>query len=175
MPSLDIGVYSLNVPVPSRVGKLAGELAQELPQARARRRDEHTLVCKRLGTADESYHHIEARAREEVTGTAPFAARVTGIDQFPEASAGPSPVVYLVVESRGLRRLHERLCSAFDPIEGFEADEYDPHVTIARGGSRDRAREMCSKSIDPIEWQVTELAFRDSKRGQAVSTVSLPA
>jgi 2'-5' RNA ligase len=167
-------VYSLNVPVPSNVARLAGELARRLPGARARSRGEHTLVCKRLGTDETGYHRVEARAREAVSGTAPFAVRVTGLDRFAEAVTGSSPVVYLAVESPELRRLHDRLCAAFDPVPDLEGEDYTPHVTVARGGSLDRAREVCETEIQPVEWTVTELQFRDAERGQPVSTVSLP-
>lgn len=168
-------MYSLNVPVPSAVARLAGDLARELPDARPRPRDEHTLLCKRLGDGDPSYHHLEARVREALAGTPPFAARVTGVEQFAEAVTGPSPVVYLAVESPELVRIHGRLCEVFDAVDELEGDDYTPHVTIARGGSPERARERCERAIDPIDWTVDELEFRDADRGQAVSTVSLPA
>jgi 2'-5' RNA ligase len=172
---LDANVYSLNVPVPSQVARLAGDLARELPGARARRRGEHTLVCKRLGGGDaDAYHRIEARGREALAGAAPFAVRVAGVDQFADAVRGPSPVVYLAVESPELERLHRELCEAFDPVADLEGDDYVPHVTIARGGSPDRARELCERELDPVEWTVTEVEFRDAERGQPVSTVSLP-
>jgi 2'-5' RNA ligase len=169
---LPVDVYSLNVPVPSAVARLAGDIARELPGARARARGEHTLVCKRLPADD--YHHHEARARETLAGTAPFQARVTGLAQFAEAVTGPSPVVYLAVESPELRRVHERLCEAFDPLPDLEGEAYVPHVTVARGGSPERAREVCERELDPVEWTVSSLEFRDAERDQAVSTVSLP-
>jgi len=169
-------VYSLNVSLPSSVTRLAGRLARELPQARARPRGEHTLVVKRLGTGDHAaYARQEARARDAVRGTAPFEVRVTGVEQFATAETGPSPVVYLAVESPPLRALHERLCDEFDPIEGMEADDYTPHVTIARGGDPGAARRLVERDIDPVEWAVEELVFFDAERGQSVSRVSLPA
>lgn len=169
-------VYSLNVPVPSAVARLAGDLARDLPGARPRDRGTHTLVCKRLGDGGVGgYHRLEARAREAVSGTAPFAARVTGVGQFAEAVTDPSPVVYLAVESPGLCRLHERLCGTFDPVADLEADAYVPHVTVARGGSAERAARLCERTVDPVEWTVTELSVRDARRDRSVSTVSLPA
>jgi len=167
-------VYSLNVPVPAAVARLATDLSRELPAARARGRGEHTLVCKRLGDG-ERYHRLEARAREALSGVDPFDARVTGVDQFREAVTGTAPVVYLAVESPGLERLHDHLCGVFDPVEGIEGPEYVPHVTVARGGSPEHATALCGRSIDPVEWTVTELAVRDAKRGQSASTVRLQA
>ena len=71
-------VYSLNVPVPSEVARLAGTLARELPRARERARDEHTLVLKRLGD-EESFPAIQAQVREALRGQPTFDVQVTGI------------------------------------------------------------------------------------------------
>ncbi|MBX0286735.1 2'-5' RNA ligase family protein [Haloarcula salinisoli] len=170
-------MYSLNVSLPSSVTRLAGQLARELPRARARPRGEHTLVVKRLGDGDHAaYARLEARARDAVRGTAPFEVRVTGVDCFETAETGPSPVVYLAVESPALRALHGRFCDEFDPVEGMEGlDDYVPHVTIARGGDPAAARRLVERDIDPVTWTVEELVFFDAERGQPVSRVSLPA
>ena len=169
-------MYSLNVPLPSAATALAGRLAADLPQARARPRGEHTLVAKRLGGGDHAaYARLEARAREAVQGTAPFDVALTGIEQFETAATGPSPVVYLAVESPGLVALHERLCRAFDPVDGIEGDAYAPHVTIARGGDPAAASRLVDREIDPVEWTVEELVTFDAERGQPVSRLSLPA
>lgn len=169
-------MYSLNVPVPGEVSRLASELARELPAARARRREEHTLVAKRLGEGDgAAFRRLAALAREALTGTPAFEARVAGVDYFAEAASGPSPVVYLAVESPGLVSLHQDLARAFDPVEGLEGEAYVPHVTVARGGSVDAARRLAARDVDPIEWAVTELVFWDAGRGERAGTVSLPA
>jgi 2'-5' RNA ligase len=158
------------------VTALAGELARELPRAQARPRGEHTLVVKRLGGGDHAaYARLEAQARDAVRGTEPFAVRVTGVEQFERAVTGPSPVVYLAVESPGLRALHERLCGPFDPVAEMEGEEYVPHVTVARGGDPRAASRLTDRAIDPVEWTVDELGFFDAERGQSVSRVSLPA
>ncbi|MEF8781542.1 MAG: 2'-5' RNA ligase family protein [Haloarculaceae archaeon] len=169
-------MYSLNVPVPVDVSRLASELARELPAARARGRDEHTLVAKRLGEDDgAAFGRLASRAREALAGTPAFEARVTGVDHFAEAAAGLSPVVYLAVESPGLVSLHRDLARAFDPVEGLEGEAYVPHVTVARGGSVDAARRLADRDVDLIEWTVTELVFWDAERGERAGTVSLPA
>ena len=169
-------MYSLNVSLPSSVTQLAGRLARELPRARARPRGEHTLVVKRLGDGDhEAYARLEARARDALAGTAPFGVRITGVEQFETAVTGPSPVVYLAVESPELVALHERLCGEFDAAEGMEDEAYVPHVTVARGGDPAAARRLVEQEISPIEWAVEELFFFDADRGQSVSRVSLPA
>ena len=169
-------MYSLNVALPSSVTALAGRLARDLPGARARPRGEHTLVVKRLGDGDHAaYARLEARARDAVRGTAPFEARVTGIDWFETAVTGPSPVVYLAVESPQLRALHERLCGPFEAVEAMEGDEYVPHVTVARGGDPAAAQRLVERGIEPVTWAVEELVFFDAERGQSVSRISLPA
>ena len=169
-------MYSLNVPLPSSVTSLAGRLARDLPRARARPRGEHTLVVKRLGNGDHAaYARLEARARDAVRGTAPFEVRLTAVEQFETAATGPSPVVYLAVESPALRALHDRLCAEFDAVDGMEGDDYVPHVTIARGGDPGAASRLVERSIEPVEWTVEELRFYDADRGQSVRRLSLPA
>ncbi|PSQ29501.1 phosphoesterase [Halobacteriales archaeon SW_10_68_16] len=168
-------MYSLNAPTPGEVSALAPDLARDLPEARARPRDEQTLVLKRLGRGDRAaFHRLSARAREALAGAPAVEARVTGVDCFADAATGPSPVVYLAVESPGLRAVHERLCEAFDPIEGLEGEAYVPHVTVARGGGPEQAAAVC-REIDPVEWTVNELQVYDAERDQRVSRLSLPA
>ncbi len=176
VPSLVVGVFSLNVPLPGDVAALASALARELPGARARTRGNHTLVLKRLGEGRRAgFPRLAARAREALAGAPAVEARVTGVDLFAEAVTGPSPVVYLAVESPGLVRLHRRLVGPFDPVEGMEADEYVPHVTIARGGTVAAAQRLTDREIDPLTWDVQELVFWDAERGESAGTVSLPA
>lgn len=167
-------MYSLNAGIPGAVASTAGDLARTLPEARPRERGAHTLVVKRLGEGDtEDYYTLEARGREALTGTAPFAARVDRVECFETVPAGTAPVVYLAVESPGLVALHRRLCEVFEPVAGIEGEDFTPHVTVARGGSLETAREATGP-IDPIEWTVDELFFFDAKRGEDVSRVSLP-
>ncbi len=169
-------MYSLNVPLSGEVSALAADLARDLPGARARARGERTLVVKRLGRGDRSeFRRLAARTREALAGQPGFEARVTGVDLFEEAVAGPSPVVYLAVESPGLVALHRRLVEVFDPVEGIEGEDYVPHVTVARGGTVAAARRLAGRGIEPVEWPVSELAFWDADRGQPAGTVSLPA
>jgi 2'-5' RNA ligase len=167
-------VYSLNAAIPGAVAATAGDLARSLPEATPRERGGHTLVVKRLGDGDaQDYYPLEARAREALAGTAPFRALIDRVDCFETVPTGTAPVVYLAVESPGLVELHRRLCEVFEPVAGIEGDEYEPHVTVARGGSLETAREATGP-IDPIEWTVDDLFFFDAERGEEVSRVSLP-
>lgn len=169
-------VYSLNVPVPGQVAQHASDLARELPNAHARPRGSHTLGVKRLvNERDESYSRLETKAREVLAGQPPFEVRITSIEYFADAPTGSSPVVHFEVESAELRGLHDRLAAVFEPVDEIEGEGYSPHVTIARGGSLERAKELTSREIDPVTWTVDELMFWDSKRCQSVSSVSLPA
>jgi 2'-5' RNA ligase len=168
-------VYSLNVPVPGEVAQLAGEMARELAGADARERGSRTLVVKRLGKGDaQQYHAIEARAREALAGTAPFAARVDRVEVFESVPVGTAPVVYLAVEAPELHALHRRLCEIFEPVADVEGEAYTPHVTVARGGSIDDASGVVG-AVEPITWTVERLAFFDAERGEFASQVSLPA
>ncbi|WP_302082077.1 2'-5' RNA ligase family protein [Salinibaculum rarum] len=169
-------MYSLNVPPPSEVTALAQSLARDLPMARARARGEHTLVAKRLRVDDRTdFHPAAARVRDALAGTPTFEVKTDGIGYFSEDPVGPSPVVYLAIESPELYRLHRRLCEIIDPVENFEGDDYTPHVTIARGGDIDAAERLVERGVDPVTWTVTELQFWDAKRSLAAGTVSLPA
>jgi 2'-5' RNA ligase len=161
-------VYSCNVPVPDDVARLASALAATCFDADGRTR--HTLVGKRLG--DGRFPDISRRARAALEGMPPFAARVVEVGSFENPPVGRAPVVYLTVESPGLWEVHERLCEVFEPVPGFEGTEYDPHVTIARGGD---AAKLLEETFPPIEWQVERLEFWDPEHREVVETVSLPA
>lgn len=159
--------YSCNLPVPSEVSRLARGLAADLIDATPR--DRHTLVAKRLGDGDPRTLAREVRA--VIEGIPPFAARVDGIELFREPPTGTAPVAYLVVESPGLRRLHAALCERFDPVPGLEADEYDPHVTIARGGD---AYRLLGREVE-YEWTVDAVFVWSAGYGEPVERISLPA
>ena len=161
-------MYSLNVPVPPAVARLASGLGGTLHTARVR--EHHGLVAKRLGESPKARRVRRALADAEA---APFAIRTTGIEAFERPPAGPGPVVYLAVESPELHRLHDRLCEAFEPVAGMEATGYTPHVTIARGG--DAAALLDRDPPEPREWTVERLELRDARRDLAVESVALPA
>jgi len=183
-------VYSLNVPVPGRVAALAEDLAAEVAAGGSDTwsgaqsddpwsvRGEHTLVLKRLtgpdGGALRNLPHLDGRVRDALAGTAPFGARVSRADYFAEAASGPSPVLYLAVESPELERLHGRLAEAFDPVDGVEGPDYVPHVTVARGGAI-TAAERVAGPVEPVEWTVSELVFWDARYGEIAGRLPLPA
>lgn len=178
-------MYSLNVPVPGTVERVANDLYPELT-AFDRIRERHSLVCKRFGDDVGSPRAREPGGRERVVaelrqelrpllaGTDPFGVRVTGLDFFDPAITGPSPVLYLAVESPGLRQVHNRLCSAFGTIEGFEGDGYVPHITLARGGSTADAERLCELELDPIEWEVDSLDLYDPEFREPAASIALP-
>ncbi len=169
-------MYSLNVQVPAPVAKLASDLARELPGARARTRDEHTLLIKRLGGQDGfEAERLPSRVREAIAGTAPIQVAVTGVDVFEEPETGTGPVVYLAVESPGLVALHERLCAVFEPVEHLEGEGYVPHVTIARGGELAAARQLAEREVEQVTFEVSELVIWDAKRSVPTTRFSLPA
>ncbi|WP_411967605.1 2'-5' RNA ligase family protein [Haloferax sp. YSSS75] len=165
-------MYSLNVPVPGRVARLASDLFPYLAPF-DRVRDRHTLVCKRFETSDPD--HLRERLRQTLNGTPAFEAQITGIDFFERPPRGSAPVVYLSVESPGLEALHRRLVDEFGAIDGLEGDEYVPHVTLARGGEVADARAVASREIDPVEWSVSQLDLYDGKFRESVTSISLPA
>ena len=164
-------VFSLNVPVPGRVKRLAAELHPRLAGFE-RVRERHSLVCKRFDS--ENYDRLSERVRRELDGTTPIEARATAIGLFEEPVRGPGPVIYLAVTSPGLVAIHERLVDAFGAIAGLEGDDYVPHVTLARGGSVDRAEALRAHAIDPIEWTIGELSFHDATHDERAGVLPLP-
>lgn len=166
-------MYSLNAPVPGRVGALAADLFPHLVGFESIRED-HSILLKRLG--DDEFGHLAERVRQELRGAPAVEARITGIDYFESPPRGSSPVVYLVVESPGLEQLHDRLVDAFGAIDGLEGDEYVGHVTLARGGGDvEAARALAEREIEPITWTITELRLWDARYGEAARTIPLPA
>lgn len=164
-------VFSLNVPAPGRVKRLAATLHPRLAGFE-RVRERHSLVCKRFESED--YAHLSERVRRVLDGTTSIEARVTGIEHFEEPVRGPGPVVYLAVASPGLVAIHERLVDTFGAIADLEGEAYVPHITLARGGSVDRAEALRSRTVDPIEWSISELRFYDAIHDERAGTLSLP-
>ncbi|SEH50736.1 2'-5' RNA ligase superfamily protein [Halopenitus malekzadehii] len=184
-------MFSLNVPLPPAVDRLANDRHPDLV-AFDRIRERHTLVCKRLGSddirsggggrdggrdpgrsRDRAVTRLRERLRPVLTGTDPLDLSITGIGYFEVPVQGPGPVVYLRVESDDLDRVHRRLCGAFDPVTGIEGEEYVPHVTLARGGSIERAQAIADSEMDPIEWRARSLTIYDAEFREPAGTVSL--
>lgn len=172
-------MYSLNVPVPGAVERLASELHPELT-AFDRIRERSTLVVKRFETAPDresraALDRLRERLRPALAGTPAFEARIGGIDYFADPPRGPGPVVYLTVESPELHRVHRRLVEAFGAVEELEGDDYVPHVTLARGGSIDAAERLSSAGVEHVTWTVTELAIWSGEYGEIVEAIPLPS
>ncbi|MGM0604793.1 MAG: 2'-5' RNA ligase family protein [Halobacteriota archaeon] len=177
-------MFSLNVPVSGRVRRLANDLYPELARF-DRVRERHSIVLKRFDdrafdtgpgvTPDRQVSTFRHRIRPIVAETTPFTVRATGIDAFDVPTTGSAPVVYLAIESDGLRRLHDRLVDAFGAVESLEGSEYTPHVTLARGGARDVAARLLDREFEPIEWRVGAIDIWDPRFREVAGTVSLTA
>ncbi|WP_435184015.1 2'-5' RNA ligase family protein [Halobellus sp. EA9] len=172
-------MFSLNVPVPGRVARLAGDLHPELTRFE-RIRDRHTLVVKRFDTALDPDADSLSRLRERLrpllrdAASGPVDLRISGLDCFADPPRGTGPVVYLAVESPGLHALHRRLCEAFGTVEEIEGDDYVPHVTLARGGSVEDARDLVRRrEIEPIAWTADELRIWDSRHREDAARLPL--
>jgi 2'-5' RNA ligase len=164
-------VFSLNVPVPGEVERIAGDLHPRLTAFDAIR-ERRSLLVKRLG--DDSLARLRERLRDPLSGSPAFEVRVTGIDYFERPVNGPGPVVYLVVESPGLYDLHDRMVSAFGAVADLEGDEYIPHVTLARGGSITDAERLAAVDVPPVTWTVSGLALWDDTYRETVARFGLP-
>ena len=174
-------MFSLNVPVPGSVARLASELYPQLVDFESQR-EQCTLVVKRFDEAmfeADSPEYLLSTLRKQLpsklAGTPAFEARVDSIDYFAEPTRGAGPVVYLTVESPGLQSLHNQLVDAYGSISGLEGDDYVPHITLARGGSTADAERLAGQSIEPRSWTVSELVLGDSRYREAVTRYSLPA
>lgn len=168
-------MYSLNVPVPAAVERLAEELRPELLGFESIR-ERHTLLCKRLGDAPPGgVHRLCEQVRTAIAGAPPFEVRVSGIDYFAYPPVGEGPVVYFAIESPGLRAVHERLVEDFSVIEDFQGDDYVPHVTLARGGDLATAERLAEREVEPVTWTVDRVALWDATYEEEVATFSLPA
>ncbi|MDZ7745160.1 MAG: 2'-5' RNA ligase family protein [Halobacteriales archaeon] len=159
-------MHSVNVPVPGDIVRLARGLASECLTATPRRG--HSLVLKRL--PDERLQGMVREVRAVLSDTGPFEVRIDHVDLFRQPPTGTAPVAYLAVDSPGIDALHRELCQVFDPVEGFEGSEYDPHVTIARGGD---AATLSGRDIEPFEWTVDRLAVWHPGREMEVESIAL--
>ena len=174
-------MFSLNVPVPGAVARLAAELHPHLVGFDSRR-EQHTLVAKRFDDATFRADQpavqlatLQEQLPQQLAGTPAFEATVRDVDFFATPARGDGPVVYLAVESPGLRGLHEAFVEAYGAVEGLEGDDYVPHVTLARGGSIADAERVAGVEIEGVSWTVSELVIWDSRYREAVSRYSLPA
>ena len=172
-------MFSLNVPVPGQVARLASELHPELTRFE-RIRERHSLLAKRFDTALDDDADSLPRLRERLRpllrdhGADSLELRIDGLDYFERPPRGPGPVVYLAIESPDLRALHRRLCESFGTVEGREGEEYVPHVTLARGGSlADAADLVARRDVDAVAWTARELRIRDSRYREDAARIPL--
>ncbi len=175
-------MYSLNVPVPNAVRRLAADL-QPLLTPFDRVRERHTLLCKRFD-GERSPHRLREQVADILAGVEPFRVRVTEVDAFHDPPTGSSPVVYLAVEGPELQALHERLVAAFDAVDELEGDDYTPHVTLARGldsettlgvePRRDPVGTLRDHDTDSVAWTVDEVGVWSREHEEFVSRLSLP-
>lgn len=169
-------MFSLNVPVPGRVDRLASELHPALTPFDSIR-ERHSLVVKRFDTTLDSDADSLPRLRERLRGTLrgvdPFEVRTDGIDAFEVPTRGEGPVVYLAIESSGLFDLHDRLCEEFGTVPEMEGDDYTPHVTLARGGRIEDARTLAARDVEDVRWTVEAVGVWDARYREDAARIPL--
>ncbi len=184
-------MFSLNVPLPPAVDRLATDLHPKRTGF-DRVRERRTLVCKRFGVGDvrdgdeetgergppprqEAVDRLRERLRRPLAAVEPFEVAVTGVDVFDAPRSGSRPVVYLAVESDELVRVHRRLCDAFGAVEGIEGDDYVPHVTLARGGNPGPGvvADLVDAEFEPVRWRVHALDVWDPEFREVAASVEL--
>lgn len=175
-----MGTYSLNVPVPAAVRRLSARFEPALTAFQSIR-DDPTLVVKRFD-GGRSRGEIESLLREEIARVSPFEVRITGVEAFRTPPTGSSPVVYLAVESRGVRRVHEQLVERVGPVRGVEGPNYTPHVTLARGldtaigDDVDRVETALGRlraRFEPVTWTVDQLGVWSREYREIVTRLPL--
>jgi 2'-5' RNA ligase len=164
-------VYSLNVPLPGAVSRVAADLHPRLTVFE-RIRERPTLLVKRFEESDRS--RVQKRLCSALRGAPAFELRLAGVDYFADPLRGPGPVVYLAVEGPGLYDLHGRLVGTFGAVPGLEGDDYVPHVTLARGGDEADARRLAARDVPGVTWTVNRVQLWDPEHREAVATVGLP-
>ncbi|MFP4590329.1 MAG: 2'-5' RNA ligase family protein [Halobacteriales archaeon] len=168
-------MYSVNASVPPAVEGLRDAVADEL-DGFERVVEAPTLVVKRLGRQRPAALEVLAdRVEAALEGWGPVAARVDELGVFVDPPSGAGPVVYLAVESPGLRALHRDLVGALGVANPtVEGANYVPHVTLARDGNRADAAALSGRSVGPLEWTVDRLELYDARHGQPVRAYPLP-
>lgn len=167
-------MYSLNVPIPGAVERVATDLYPALG-ALGTVRERHTLVLKRLPVADRGgFDRVAKEVRQALRGAPAVEAQLSGISTFDDPVSGPGPVVYLAVDSPGLYDLHDRLVAALGAVDGLEGPDWVPHITLARGGDDAAVARLEDRTIDPVTWTVGSLEFYDARHGERAGTLSLP-
>lgn len=164
-------MVSLNLPVPGAVRREIEALRPQL-SAFDSVSETPTLVLKRFD-GSRSTHVIESEVRLAVADTRPFDVRLSGLDTFEDPVAGPGPVLYFAIKSRGLEALHRRLVDQFGAVDGLEGAEYVPHITVARGGTVDGLAELTEQSIERVAWTVSELWVWDPRQGDRRARIEL--
>jgi len=107
-------------------------------------------------------------------GPTPFPVAVIGIDIFDAPASGSAPVLYLVIESDALVRVHRRLCAAYGAIAGIEGDDFVPHITVARGGNPEPGvADLVGAEFEPIRWRVHALDLYDPEFREVAATIDL--
>ena len=192
-------MFSLNVPLPPAVDGIGNQLADSSASL-GRIRTRHTLVCKRFADGDvpdpaelpdaagaaasidtpsppreAALKRLCATLRAHLASTDPFDLALTGVDAFETPASGAGSVVYLVVESPPLVRLHRRLCAAFGAADGVEGDAYVPHVTLARGTDPPAVRDALDTDLEttPIRWRADALSVYDAQFREVAATLAL--
>jgi len=92
-------VFSLNVPVPGAVARLAADLHPQLVGFDSRR-EQHTLVVKRFDEStlrasqpDVQLATLQQQLPQELAGTPAFEAAIEEVDFFADPARGEGPVV----------------------------------------------------------------------------------
>ncbi|WP_211655377.1 2'-5' RNA ligase family protein [Planococcus alpniumensis] len=150
--------YFIGISPPADYTNQLSQFRKQWPDNRIDKIVEPHITLKAQGglTPDESWLENVRKACEK---TNRFEATVGGTAFFGEE------ILYLQVESQGLKKLHERLVAVVEPTDEmiaqyFELDQFVPHLTLAKtsyGLSVQQLKAMAqhaSEELDTCRFEV---------------------
>ena len=152
-------MWSLNAMIPRKIAEMIHSFGPELNGWEEINTD-HTLVIKRFQETN-LREGFESEMRLLLEKTDAFEIRIKGMDIFSSVPKGSSPVLYIEIESKDLRKIHGELIDVFGVVEGLEGKDYIPHITFARGHKD--GLEKFEKNLDATDI-VRVLEFWDREK-----------
>ncbi|MBU9674480.1 2'-5' RNA ligase family protein [Planococcus sp. CP5-4] len=171
--------YFIGISPPADYTNQVSQFRKQWPDNRIDEIVEPHITLKAQGglTPDESWLENVRKACEK---TNRFRATIGGTAFFGEE------ILYLQVESQGLKKLHERLVELIEPTDEmiaqyFELDQFIPHLTLAKtsyGLSAQQLKEMAqlaSEALDSCWFEVDSIrVYQENGTGVYRKYIDIP-